>query len=102
MGTFTTTTDATNVAVAYNWVIRPDLMNELRGGWTRANFNYTYPQALQGNSIISRLGITGLPGPPKNGLGGVPVFYVGQPPRRRHEPIWAPTHQWQRDFRVRR
>ncbi len=77
MGTFTTTTDATNVAVAYNWVIRPDLMNELRGGWTRANFNYTYPQALQGNSIISQLGITGLPGPPKNGLGGVPVFYAG-------------------------
>ena len=77
MGTFTTTTDATNLAVSYNWVIRPDLMNELRGGWTRANFNYSYPQALQGNSIISALGITGLPGPPKNGLGGVPVFYVG-------------------------
>jgi len=52
-------------------------MNELRGGWTRANFSYTYPQALQGNSIISALGIAGLPGPPKNGLGGVPVFYMG-------------------------
>ncbi len=77
MGTFSTTTDATNLSVSYNWVIRPDLMNELRGGWTRANFNYSYPQALQGNSIISALGITGLPGPPKNGLGGVPVFYVG-------------------------
>jgi hypothetical protein len=77
MGTFATTTDATNVAIAYNWIIRPDLMNELRGGWTRANFSYTYPQALQGNSIISALGIAGLPGPPKNGLGGVPVFYMG-------------------------
>jgi hypothetical protein len=77
MGTFTTTLDATNLAVSYNWVIRPDLLNELRGGWTRANFNYSYPQALQGNSIIQQLGITGLPGPPKNGLGGVPVFYVG-------------------------
>jgi hypothetical protein len=77
MGTFSTLTDATNVAVSYNWVIRSNLMNELRGGWTRANFNYTYPQALQGNSIISALGITGLPGPPKNGLGGVPVFYMG-------------------------
>jgi hypothetical protein len=77
MGTFTTTLDATNLAVSYNWVIRPDLMNEMRGGWTRANFSYTYPQALQGNAIISELGITGLPGPPKNGLGGVPVFYVG-------------------------
>ena len=64
MGTFTTTLDATNLAVSYNWVIRPDLLNELRGGWTRANFNYSYPQAKQGDSIISQLGITGLPGPP--------------------------------------
>ena len=77
MGTFTTTLDATNLAVSYNWVIHPNLLNELRGGWTRANFSYSYPQALQGNSIIQELGITGLPGPPKNGLGGVPVFYVG-------------------------
>lgn len=77
MGTFATTTNATNVAIDYNWMIRPDLMNELRGGWTRANFNYTYPQALQGNAIISTLGIAGLPGAPKNGLGGVPVFYMG-------------------------
>jgi hypothetical protein len=77
MGTFTTTLDATNLAVSYNWVIRPDLLNELRGGWTRANFSYSFPQAKQGDSIISELGITGLPGAPKNGLGGVPVFYVG-------------------------
>jgi hypothetical protein len=77
MGTFSTTTDATNVAIAYNWIIRPDLMNELRGGWTRANFSYEYPQAQQGNAIITALGIQGLPGPPKNGLGGVPVFYMG-------------------------
>ncbi|MGA2073545.1 MAG: carboxypeptidase-like regulatory domain-containing protein [Terriglobia bacterium] len=77
LGTFSTTTDAANLTVAYNWIIRPDLMNELRGGWTRANFNYGYPQAKQGDSIISQLGISGLPGSPKNGLGGVPVFYVG-------------------------
>jgi len=76
MGTFSTTTDATNLAVSYNWVIRPDLMNELRGGWTRADFTYGYPQAKLGDSIISALGIQGLPGSPKNGLGGVPVFYV--------------------------
>jgi hypothetical protein len=77
MGTFSTTTDATNLAVAYNWIIHPNLMNELRGGWTRANFHYGYPQAALGNTIISQLGIAGLPGSPKNGLGGVPVFYVG-------------------------
>ncbi|HXX22234.1 MAG TPA: carboxypeptidase-like regulatory domain-containing protein [Terriglobia bacterium] len=77
MGLFTTALDATNLVASYNWIIRPNLLNELRGGWTRANFNFTFPQAKQGDSIISELGITGLPGPPKNGLGGVPVFYVG-------------------------
>ena len=77
MGTFSTMTEATNVAVSYSWIIRPNLLNELRGGWTRANFNYSYPQAKLGDSLISQLGIAGLPGAPKNGLGGVPVFYVG-------------------------
>jgi len=77
MGTFSTLTDATNVAISYNWIIKPNLVNELRGGYTRYNLSFGYPQALQGNSLISSLGITGLPGPPVNGLGGVPVFYVG-------------------------
>jgi hypothetical protein len=76
MGTFSTVTDATNVAISYNWIIKSNMVNELRGGYTLYNLNYAYPQALQGNSIISSLGITGLPGPPVNGLGGVPVFYV--------------------------
>jgi len=77
MGTFSTVTDATNVAISYNWIIRSDLVNELRGGYTRYNLTYGFPQAQQGNAIITSLGITGLPGPPVNGLGGVPVFYVG-------------------------
>ncbi len=77
MGTFSTVTAGTNVAISYNWIIKPNLINELRGGYTRYNLTFTYPQATQGNSIISALGITGLPGPPVNGLGGVPVFYVG-------------------------
>jgi len=76
MGTFSTITDATNVAISYNWIIRSNMVNELRGGYTAYNLTYTYPQALQGNSIITALGISGLPGPPVNGLGGVPVFYV--------------------------
>jgi hypothetical protein len=76
MGTFSTQTGATNVAISHNWIIRPNLVNELRGGFTRYNLTYGYPQSAQGNSIISSLGITGLPGPPVNGLGGVPVFYV--------------------------
>lgn len=77
MGIFTTTYDAANIAVSYNWIIRNNLMNELRGGYTRYDQSYAFPQALQGDSIIKALGITGLPGSPVNGLGGVPVFYVG-------------------------
>ena len=77
MGAFSTGSDLYNIAIAYNWIIKPNLINDLRFGYTRANFSFTYPQAAQGDSIVSSLGIEGLPGPPKNGLGGVPVFYVG-------------------------
>ncbi len=77
MGPFTTGSDLWNFAGSYVWIIRPNVINEFRMGYSLANFDFTYPQAAQGNSIISNLGITGLPGPPKNGLGGVPVFYIG-------------------------
>jgi Carboxypeptidase regulatory-like domain len=77
MGTFSTVTDATNIAISENWIIRPDLVNEIRGGYTRYNLSFGYPQAAQGDALVSSLGIAGLPGPPVNGLGGVPVFYVG-------------------------
>jgi hypothetical protein len=77
MGTFTQPVDTTNIAGSYNWIIKANLVNELRAGYSRANYSFTYPQAAQGDSIIASLGITGLPGSPKNGLGGVPVFYIG-------------------------
>ena len=77
MGAFSTDSDLTNLAISYNWIIRPNLLNDLRFGYTKANFSFTYPQAAQGDSIVQSLGIQGLPGPPKNGLGGVPVFYIG-------------------------
>jgi len=77
MGPFSTDSDLTNLAVSYNWIIRPNLINDLRFGYTRANFTFSYPQAAQGDSIVQNLGIQGLPGKPKNGLGGVPVFYIG-------------------------
>ena len=76
MGTFSTLYDSTNVAISYNWILRNNLVNELRGGYTRYNETFGYPQAAQGDSIIKQLGISGLPGSPANGLGGVPVFYV--------------------------
>ena len=77
MGPFSTDSDLTNIVGSYNWILRPNLINDLRLGYTRANFTFTYPQAAQGDSIVKNLGIQGLPGSPKNGLGGVPVFYIG-------------------------
>jgi hypothetical protein len=77
MGQFSTAEDLTNIAASYNWVITPSLVNELRFGYTKANFDFTYPQAALGDSIVKSLGIQGLPGSPKNGLGGTPVFYIG-------------------------
>ena len=77
MGPFSTDSDLTNLVVSYNWIIRPNLINDLRFGYTRANFTFSYPEASQGNSIVQSAGIEGLPGPPKNGLGGVPVVYIG-------------------------
>jgi hypothetical protein len=77
MGPFSTDSDLTNIAASYNWILKPNLINELRFGYTRANYTFSYPQAAEGNSIVQSAGIEGLPGPPKNGLGGVPVVYIG-------------------------
>jgi hypothetical protein len=77
MGPFSVNSDLTNIAGSYSWVMQPNLINEFRAGYSKGIFNFGYPQAKQGDSIISNLGITGLPGSPKNGLGGVPVFYIG-------------------------
>lgn len=77
MGPFTTGSSLYNIAVSFSRIFRPNLINEYRIGYSIADFTFSYPQAAQGNSIIQQLGIPGLPGAPVNGLGGVPVFYVG-------------------------
>lgn len=77
LGPFSVNSDLTNIAGSYSWIVKPNLINEFRAGYSRGDFLFSYPQAAQGDSIIKSLGITGLPGSPKNGLGGVPVFYIG-------------------------
>ena len=77
MGPFTIGQDLWNLATSWEWVIKPTVVNEFRVGFSRADFTFSYPQASQGDSIIQELGIGGLPGSPKNGLGGVPAFYIG-------------------------
>ncbi len=101
MGTFSQPVDTTNIAGSYVWILKPNLVNELRAGYTRANYNFSYPQAAQGDSIVSDLGITGLPGSPKNGLGGLPVFYIGDL-MGGNQPIRASACQQKRSDRDRR
>jgi hypothetical protein len=100
MGTFATQTNATNVAISYNWIIRPTLVNELRGGYTRYNLSYSFPQALLPYNTTSSL-VAGLPGPPVNGLGGVPAFYIGSLLGGSSNQFGHPRHQkngiWETD-----
>ena len=98
MGPFTTDSDLTNVAISYNWIIKVNLVNELRFGYTRANFTFSYPEAAEGNTIVSSAGIEGLPGPPKNGLGGVPVFYMGDISGRPDQSLRPPAREQEQNY----
>jgi hypothetical protein len=75
LGAYTQSADLANYVGSYNWIIKPTLVNEFRIGYSKSNYSTGYPLATQGDSIISSTGITGLPGSPKNGLGGVPALY---------------------------
>src|SRR5258706_8656065 len=75
LGTYTTASDLANYVGSYNWIVRPNLVNEFRIGYSKSDYTFGYPLASQGDSIVSGLGIKGLPGPPVNGLGGVPALY---------------------------
>ncbi len=59
-----------NLVVSYSWTITPHIVNELRGGYSVADFNIGYPLAAQGSAILAAAGITGLPQAPPSG--GVP------------------------------
>src|SRR5262249_13728034 len=75
LGTYTQGSDLANYAGSWNWIARPNLINEFRVGYSKSDYNFGYPLAAKGDSIISQLGIKGLPGSPVNGLGGVPSLY---------------------------
>jgi hypothetical protein len=71
-GDFTNRTQARNLAGSYNFIIRPNLINEFRAGYSTYDITIDYPLAQQGAQITQSLGIMGLPTPPA--LGGVPNF----------------------------
>ncbi len=61
-----------NLVTSYSWTITPKLVNELRGGFSVADFLSSYPLAARGSAILAAAGITGLPAAPPSG--GVPAL----------------------------
>ncbi len=62
-------------AAAYNWVITPSLVNELRGGWSTVRRGYG--SALTNQDSANILGLTNLPGPVPGGYGFPGVTLAG-------------------------
>ena len=58
-----------NVVIAHNWILRPTVINELRGGYSDQPRNVDFGpngQSLDGPAIVKALGIQGLrPDPPQ-------------------------------------
>ncbi len=71
-GPFDTLSTLRNFAASYNWIVNSRLVNELRGGFSIADFKTSYPLSAQGASIDQQIGTVGLP--PANKSGGIPDF----------------------------
>ena len=77
LGSDNVDTTLLNLSGSHNWIIKSNLVNEFRAGYTSAEYKFNnYPLAAQGEQIVQGLGITGLPGSPANGLGGVSNFGI--------------------------
>jgi hypothetical protein len=77
LGTDNIDTTLLNLSGSHNWIIKSNLVNEFRAGYTSAEYKFNdYPLAAQGEQLVQGEGITGLPGSPKNGLGGVSNFGI--------------------------
>ncbi len=71
-GTYASRQRLRNLVASYSWTISPSIVNELRGGYSIADFNIGYPLAAQGAAILTNAGITGTPTAPASG--GVPAL----------------------------
>ncbi len=77
LGLNTGTTAATNLGGAWTWIMRSNLINEFRAGYTFYQIGANnYPLAKQGDALVKSFGIQGLPPAPVNGLGGVPEIEI--------------------------
>ena len=71
-GQYSNSTKVRNLAGSYNWILRPNLINEFRAGYSINDVLQDYPLAKQGAQITQSIGLTGLPKAPL--LGGIPNF----------------------------
>src|SRR5215510_10365618 len=73
-GDFFNRIEVRNLAGSYNAIIRNNLINELRAGYTIANTLNGYPLAAKGGQIVKDAGLTGLPPTPASG--GLPNLNI--------------------------
>ncbi len=71
-GTYASRQRLRNLVASYSYTITPSLVNEVRGGYSIADFNIGYPLAAKGSAILAAAGITGTPAAPASG--GVPAL----------------------------
>src|SRR5262249_29896878 len=74
LGARSAETTVTNIAGNHNWVVRDNLINEFRVGYSFENYPIPYPFTSQSNDFAKTLGISGLPAFPARG--GAPDFQV--------------------------
>ena len=74
LGARSLVTGVANIAGNHNWIVRPNLINEFRLGYSFANYTTAYPFTAGSNDFAKSLGITGLP--PFPARGGAPDFEV--------------------------
>ncbi|HEV3041153.1 MAG TPA: TonB-dependent receptor [Candidatus Angelobacter sp.] len=74
LGSLSNVSELRNLAASYNWVINSNMVNEVRGGFSFANFVNTYPLSAQGASLVQNFGLNGLPPSPKSG--GIPDISI--------------------------
>jgi hypothetical protein len=97
LGPFSNGQKLRNLAGSYNWIIKSNLVNEARAGFSLVNTINEYPLASQGGALNASFGIQNLPPVPSSG--GVPDFilynnYVGG----NTNPVGRPRHVQQHTY----
>jgi hypothetical protein len=57
-GLYSRPIDVDNLAASWNWIVKPNVINELRVGFSISKFDNTYPLGSSGEQIIKELGIS--------------------------------------------